>query len=121
MVAEDRRMLSRVFSKLSGVLLVGCTVGIGASAVYAQSTTPAAPAEAPISRVDIFTGYSYIAPKGHVNTNLPDGTTFTSNMDAVDKGALVSGAYYFNKYVGGQVEIGLHPQDKNDGGYTYQG
>jgi outer membrane protein OmpA-like peptidoglycan-associated protein len=113
-------MLSRVFSKLSGVLLVGCAVGIGASAVYAQSTTPAAPPEAPISRIDIFTGYSYIAPKANVATTQPDGTTFTSNMDAVDYGALLSGAYYFNKYVGGQVELGFHPQDKNDGGSTYQ-
>jgi hypothetical protein len=114
-------MLSRVFSKLNGVLLVGCAVGIGASGVYAQSTTPAAPAEAPISRIDIFTGYSYIAPKDNVSTTLPNGTIFTSNMDAIDKGAIVSGAYYFNKYVGGQVEIGFHPQDKNDGGYTFQG
>jgi len=114
-------MFSRAFSKWSGVLLVGCAVGIGASGVYAQSTTPAAPAEAPISRIDIFTGYSYIAPKDNVNTTQTDGTTFTSNMDAVDKGAILSGAYYFNKYVGGQVEIGFHPQDKNDGGYTYQG
>jgi outer membrane protein OmpA-like peptidoglycan-associated protein len=114
-------MFSRVFSKWSGVLLVGCAVGIGASGVYAQSTTPAAPAEAPISRIDIFTGYSYIAPKDNVSTTLPNGTIFTSNMDAIDKGAIVSGAYYFNKYVGGPVEIGFHPQDKNDGGYTGQG
>src|SRR5215813_3818853 len=112
-------MFSRAFSKWSGVLLVGCAVGIGASGVYAQSTTQAAPAEAPISRIHIFTGYSYIAPKDNVNTTQTDGTTFTSNMDAVDKGAILSGAYYFNKYVGGQVEIGFHPQDKNDGGYTY--
>ena len=41
-------------------------------------------------------------------------------MDAVDYGALLSGAYYFNKYVGGQVESAFHPQDKNDGGYTGQ-
>jgi outer membrane protein OmpA-like peptidoglycan-associated protein len=115
-------MLSRVFSKLSGILLVGCSIGIGASSVYGQ-TAPAAPAEAPISRIDIFTGYSYIAPKGSVNTLLLNGTTFTSNFDAIDKGAIVSGAYYFNKYVGGQVEIGFHPQtgNLNDGGYTYQG
>ncbi len=114
-------MLSRVFSKLSGILLVGCTIGIGASSVYGQSTAPAAPPEAPISRIDIFTGYSYIAPKGNVQTQLNNGTTFTGNFDAVDAGALISGAYYFNKYVGGQVEAGFHPQSKNDGGYTVQG
>src|SRR5271154_981099 len=121
MVAEDRRMLSRVFNKLSGILLVGCTVGIGASSVYGQSTAPAAPPEAPISRIDIFTGYSYIAPKDSVSTSLNNGTIFTSNMDAIDAGALISGAYYFNKYVGGQVEAGFHPQSKNDGGFTVQG
>ena len=114
-------MFSRAFSRLSGVLLLGGAVGIGASSLYGQNAAPAAPPEAPISRIDVFTGYSYIAPKDTVSTNLSNGTVFTSNMDAVDLGAIVSGAYYFNKYVGGQVEAGLHPQDKNDGGYTVQG
>jgi outer membrane protein OmpA-like peptidoglycan-associated protein len=115
-------MLFRVFSKWSGKLLVGCMIGVGASSMYGQTTAPA-PAEPPISRIDVFMGYSYIAPKGHVTTALPDGTTFTSNLSAIDKGAIVSGAYYFNKYVGGQVEIGFHPQTGgyNDGGYTAQG
>jgi outer membrane protein OmpA-like peptidoglycan-associated protein len=114
-------MISRFSNKLSGILLAVCAVGIGAPSLYGQSTAPAAaPAEAPISRVDIFTGYSYIAPKGNVTTGLNNGTTFTSNFDAIDAGALVSGAYYFNKYVGGQIELGFHPQSKNDGGYTTQ-
>ena len=94
---------------------------MGASSLFGQNTAPAAPPEAPISRIDVFAGYSYIAPKATVKTTQSDGTIFTSNMDAVDYGAILSGAYYFNKYVGGQVEIGFHPQDKNDGGYTYQG
>ncbi len=115
-------MLSRAFSKLSSILLLGCAGGIGASSLYGQNAAPAsAPPEAPISRIDVFTGYSYIAPKDNVSTTQPNGTTFTSNMDAVDYGAILSGAYYFNKYVGGQVEAGFHPQDKNDGGYTFQG
>jgi outer membrane protein OmpA-like peptidoglycan-associated protein len=114
-------MHSRLFSNLSRILLVGCAVGIGASSMYGQTSTSAAPPEAPISRIDIFAGYSYIAPKGSVSTPLLDGTTFTSNYDAVDLGAILSGAYYFNKYVGAQVELGFHPQSKNDGGETYQG
>ena len=117
-------MLSRAFSKLSGILLLGGAVGIGASALYAQSSAPAAPPEAPISRVDVFTGYSYIAPKDTVSTltgGVGGGTIFTSNMDAVNAGAIISGAYYFDKYVGAQVEAGVHPQSKNDGGYTVQG
>jgi hypothetical protein len=113
-------MFSRAFSKLSGMLLLGGAVGIGASSLYGQNAAPAAPPEAPISRVDVFTGYSYIAPKATVQTTEPNGSTFTSNMDAVNAGAIISGAYYFNKYVGGQVEVGAHPQSKNDGGYTLQ-
>jgi len=113
-------MFSRVFSRVSGVLLLGGAV-IGASSLYGQNAAPAAPPEAPISRIDIFTGYSYISPKATVKTSLPDGTVLSSNMDSVDYGAIGSGAYYFNKYVGGQVEAGFHPQDKNDGGYTVQG
>jgi len=116
-------MLSRVFTnKLGGILLAGCTIGLGASSVFGQSTTPAPPPEAPISRIDIFTGYSYIAPKGNVQTTQPDGTTFTGSPQAVNVGAIASGAYYFNKYVGGQIELGFHPQtgSNNDGGYTTQ-
>lgn len=116
-------MLHRFFSKLSGILLVGCAVSIGATGMYAQSTSSssAAPSEPPISRIDLFMGYSYIAPKGHVQTAQPNGTTFTGNFDSVNTGAILSGAYYFNKYVGAQVEAGFHPQSENDGGYTWQG
>jgi hypothetical protein len=117
-------MHSRLFSNLSRILLVGCAVGLGASSMYGQtsSSTPAAAPTGPNpSRIDIFAGYSYLAPKGTVDTPQPDGTTYTGTFDSVDYGAIASGAYYFNKYVGGQVEVGFHPQDKNDGAYTYQG
>ncbi len=116
-------MHSRLLSSLSRILLVGCAVGLGASSMYGQnsSSTPAAPPEQPISRIDIFAGYSYLSPKDTVNTTLDDGTTFSARYDSIDYGAILSGAYYFNKYVGGQVEFGFHPQDKNSGAYTYQG
>ena len=61
-----------------------------------------------VSRWDIFTGYSYLAPKGTVNVPQPNGTTLPFNYNAVNVGGLFSGAYYFNKYVGGQLEFGLH-------------
>ncbi|WP_446742101.1 hypothetical protein [Silvibacterium acidisoli] len=98
-------------------------MGLGASSMYGQtsSSTPAAPTGPNPSRIDIFAGYSYLAPKGTVDTALPDGTTYTGTFDSIDYGAIASGAYYFNKYVGGQVEFGFHPQDKNDGATTYQG
>jgi hypothetical protein len=116
-------MHSRLLTSLSRTLLVGCAVGIGASSMYGQtsSSTPAAPPEAPVSRIDVFLGYSYLAPKGSVTTPLPDGTTFTDSYSSIDYGAIGSVAYYFNKYVGGQVEFGAHPDGRNDQAYTAQG
>jgi outer membrane protein OmpA-like peptidoglycan-associated protein len=73
------------------------------------------------SRWDIFAGYSYLAPKGTVDVPQPNGTTLPFNYNAVNLGGLFSGAYYFNKYVGGQVEFGLHewgdanPNGSNNG------
>jgi outer membrane protein OmpA-like peptidoglycan-associated protein len=116
-------MHSRFLNSLSRILLVGCAVGVGASSMYGQtsSSTPAAPAEAPISRIDVFLGYSYLAPKGSVTTPLPDGTSFTSSYSSINAGAIGSVAYYFNKYVGGQIEYANHPDGNNDGAQTAQG
>ena len=36
-------------------------------------------------------------------------------------GAIGSVAYYFDKFVGLQFEMGAHPDGNNDGFYTYQG
>jgi outer membrane protein OmpA-like peptidoglycan-associated protein len=116
-------MHSRPLSSVSRILLVGCAVGLGASSLFGQSSTPApaAPAEAPVSRIDVFTGYSYLAPHGTVNTPLADGTTFSTRYSSVDYGAIGSVAYYFNRYFGGQVEFGAHPDGNNDSAYTIQG
>jgi hypothetical protein len=113
-------MHSRFLNSLSRILLVGCAVGIGASSMHGQ-TTPSAPAEAPVSRIDIFLGYSYLSPKGSVSTPQADGTTFSSEYSSIDYGAIASGAYYFNKYVGGQIEYANHPDGNNDGAQTAQG
>jgi hypothetical protein len=115
-------MQSRLFQSLSRILLAGCVLGVGASGMYAQnsSSLPAAPAEQSPSRVDIFAGYSYIAPKATVNTPLGNGTYFPQRPSAVDLGAIFSGAYYFNRYVGGQVEYGNHQEGNNDGLQTVQ-
>lgn len=116
-------MQSRPLSSVSRILLVGCAVGLGASSLYGQNPppAPAAPVEQPVSRIDVFTGYSYFAPHGTVNTQLLDGTTFSQRYSSVDYGALGSVAYYFNRYFGGQVEFGAHPDGNNDGFYTIQG
>jgi hypothetical protein len=73
----------------------------------------------PISRIDVFAGYSYLAPHGTITTTLSDGTSFPSTYSSVDYGAIGSASYFFNKYVGGQVEIGVHPDGNNDGASSY--
>jgi len=40
------------------------------------------------------------------------------NYSSIDLGAIGSGAYYFNKYVGGEAIFTAHPDGKNDGLYT---
>ncbi|HEY3704148.1 MAG TPA: outer membrane beta-barrel protein [Terracidiphilus sp.] len=61
------------------------------------------------SRWDIFAGYSYLAPHDTVDVLQRDGTTtLPVQYKANTWGVLGSGAYYFNKYVGLQGEIGAH-------------
>jgi outer membrane protein OmpA-like peptidoglycan-associated protein len=98
-------------------------------ALTAQNSTKpaaAAPAGDSASRWDIFAGYSYLAPKGTVQTLQPNGTTVGVSYDAANLGILTSGAYYFNKYVGAQVEAGEHDMtvnspSSNDGFVTLAG
>ncbi len=113
-------MLSRPKGSLSRILLVACAVGLGSSSLYGQSSSaPAAPAAPPISKIDIFLGYSYLAPHGTVTTPLPDGTSSPATYSSVDYGVAASGSYFFNKYVGGQVEVGIHPDGNNDGASSF--
>jgi hypothetical protein len=77
------------------------------------------------SRWDIFAGYSYLAPHGTVQVIQPDAQLNVLPVDykAVNVGEIFSGAYYFNKYVGGQIELGFHEYDSdsnNDGFATGQ-
>jgi hypothetical protein len=114
-------MHSRLLASVSRILLVGCAVGIGASSMYGQSSSSTPPpAEPPLSRIDVFLGYSYLAPKGSVDTPQAGGAVFTSNYDSINYGAIGSVAYYFNKYVGGQIEYANHPDGNNDGAQTAQ-
>lgn len=122
-------MLARPLSSLSRILLVTCAVGLGSSSLYGQDSSstpskPVAPAQPSASRVDIFTGYSYLAPINsvvRVPGVAPDGSALPVKYSSVDLGALGSVAYYFNRYVGAQVEYGAHPDGRNDGFSTAQG
>ncbi|HVG28013.1 MAG TPA: hypothetical protein VM865_10445 [Acidobacteriaceae bacterium] len=82
-----------------------------------NAQTPAAPApNAPVpsennpSRFDFFAGYSYFGAHGQVK---PAGIRYSS----VDVGAIGSGAYYFSKYVGGELVFIANPDGQNDGVY----
>ena len=85
------------------------------------------------SRWDIFMGYSYLAPHGTVNVPQTNGTVVPYSYDAVNVGALFSGSYFFNRYLGAQVEFAEHQygsavagtnigtKGNNDGFYTFGG
>jgi hypothetical protein len=69
----------------------------------ARGTTNSQP-----SKWDIFMGYSYLAPKGTVTTLVPSNQSVTASYDAVTVGGIGSFAYFFNRNVGLQAEVGIH-------------
>jgi hypothetical protein len=102
-------MVYRPFRSLGRFVLAACAVGLGAASLGAQTPATTAPATGPNpSRVDIFTGYSYFGAHGQVK---PAGINYSS----INLGAIGSGAYYFNKYVGGEFIYTNHPSGVNDG------
>ena len=92
-------------------VLAACAVSLGVASLGAQTPSTAAPAGANPSRFDLFTGYSYFGAHGQLK---PAGINYSS----IDLGAIGSGAYYFTKYFGGEVNFVAHPDGKNDGLYT---
>jgi hypothetical protein len=77
-------------------------------ALSAQTKSPKGLSSDSPSRFDIFAGYSYLAPKGTVQIPLANGSTAPYAYDAVNVGAIASGAYYFNRFVGIQAELAEH-------------
>lgn len=116
-------MLCRSLRFVSHLVLAASTVGLGSASLFgqdaAQKPASAAPSAPPISRYDIFVGYSYLAPHGTIQNQGSGGTTVYNTDGAVDYGAIASATYWFNKYVGGQFEHGNHLEGKNDGFTTY--
>jgi hypothetical protein len=98
----------RNIGRLLLVLLAACAVSFGVASVSAQSTLPNAPNP---SRVDLFAGYSYYGLHSDIQ---PTGQQFSS----VDVGAIVSGAYYFNRYLGGEIVVIANPNGQNDDFYA---
>jgi hypothetical protein len=104
-------MVYRPFRHTRRFVLAACAVSLGVASLSAQ--TPAAPA--PVgpnpSRVDVFMGYSYYGAHGYVS---PADIHYSS----INAGAIGSVAYYFNKYVGAEVNFVAHPSGSNDSIYT---
>jgi hypothetical protein len=105
-------MSYRPFRNIGRFLLAACAVSLGVTSLSAQSA-PSTTATSGVnpSRVDIFMGYSYFGAHGQVK---PANIRYSS----IDVGAMLSGAYYFNKYVGGEVVSAYHPDGANDGFYS---
>jgi hypothetical protein len=97
------------FRSLGRFLLAACAVSLGAASLGAQTPAPTAPLSGSNpSRFDVFTGYSYLGSHGRV---MPFGIPYSS----INEGAIGSGAYYFDKYFGGEVVYSNHPSGVNDG------
>ena len=102
-------MTDRPFRSLGRFLLAACAVSLGAASLGAQTPATTAPAMGPNpSRMDVFLGYSYFGAHGQVK---PAGLPYSS----IDLGAIGSGAYYFNKYFGGEFIYSNYPDGVNDG------
>jgi outer membrane protein OmpA-like peptidoglycan-associated protein len=101
MQAPGLRTVGRV---LALVFVVSLPVALAAQAASsAKNSSNDSP-----SKFDIFAGYSYLAPKGTVQVPQLNGSTVPYSYDAVNVGAIASGAYYFNRFVGVQAELAEH-------------
>ena len=107
-------MVYSPFRSFGRFVLAACAVSLGVGSLGAQTTGAAAPVGVNPSRVDIFTGYSYFGAHGQLK---PAGINYSS----IDVGAMGSGAYYFNKWVGGEVIYAAHPGGQNTDLYTISG
>jgi outer membrane protein OmpA-like peptidoglycan-associated protein len=104
-------MVYRPFRNVGRFVLAACAVSLGVASLGAQTPSTTAPLGPNPSRVDVFVGYSYFGTHSEVK---PAGIDYSS----IDYGAIGSGAYYFNKYVGGEFVFAAHPDGRNDGLYT---
>jgi hypothetical protein len=119
--ARYRMMRFRPLRALSGVLFVAGVMGVAATSLFAQTSSKAAAVpDAPASRIDIFAGYSYLDPHGSVT--VPSGSLIgvpgPVSYSSINVGAIGSVSYFFNRYVGLQIEYANHPDGDNDGAQT---
>ncbi len=105
-------MHSHVLKSMSRVFASTLVLLVSASLAAQEAPKPAPRSnswEDNPSRWDIFAGYSYLAPKGTVNTLQPDGVTvLPQTYKSMNWGIIGSVSRYFNKYVGMQFEGATH-------------
>jgi len=100
-------MHSRVSKSLGWVAVLAFAVVTPLAMAAQDAAKPASTASSqdPASKWDIFAGYSYLAPHGTVVTA---GGGYTTVLQSINYGSILSVARYFNKYVGVQLEADEH-------------
>lgn len=101
-------MHSHVLKTVSRVVALAALAAVPLALVAQNAPKPATTyADAP-SRWDIFAGYTYLSPRAIVDVVQPDGTVVPVVYKSNYQGAIASGAYFFNKYAGLQIEGAAH-------------
>jgi outer membrane protein OmpA-like peptidoglycan-associated protein len=111
LIAEEKRMYSRVSTFARLALTLACTSLLPLALAAQDTAKPATPASAQApSKWDLFAGYSYLAPKGLIVNNGTQQDNARSVSCCVD----VSLARYFSNYFGVQVEGDFHKSGGNN-------
>jgi hypothetical protein len=88
-----------------GAIVLSVMLGMGAVKIRGQALPTAVAALTP-SRIELYGGYGYFRPLG--------GTIVGQRYDAIQTGGVGSATFYFNPYLGAQLEGGAFPQGRND-------
>ena len=102
-----------MYTQLTKSVVRGIALAIVALAPVALSAQDSAksavtPSFDSPSKWDIFAGYSYLAPTGQVNA-----TSGISSYKADNYGGIVSGARFFNNYLGAEAIVDFHPEQNS--------
>jgi outer membrane protein OmpA-like peptidoglycan-associated protein len=132
LIVEEKRMFTRQLKSVSQLLALACMVSIPLALCAQDASKPAAkaPAGDPVSKWDIFAGYSYLHPSATVRlrgtvtdyssngiTNIYSGS-YNGSLDDDELGGILSGAYFFNRYIGVQLEGAYHDSWESNNGVT---
>ncbi len=115
------------FRVTKSLVLAGAAAALMVSAgAFACGQAGCSFADASASRWDIFLGYSYLAPKGTVQVEQPDGlgTIEPQDYKSVNYKCNRKRCLLLNKHIGAQGELGVHqcgntePDCGNNDGFT---